>query len=771
MSKKVANSAHIAEVPQPAIAEFIDDTITPSVGSTVNPPTFLPPLSEMDKPASSNLADYEELPDMLSPLVRSMTMETTTKPFQVSHQSVVENEYVPSPENSPKFSSHRQRASTISTPSYSHDVSFQYGFRGGVVAPHLQPSHNSTPELMRHQTDLPPYAQEEDSPSHLTHKHLSMVSMESGLSFGYDVEKDFNPSQPLESQPWFHGKVPRSDAEALLHDDGDFLVRENTTMANTFTLTLRWRGVADHTLIGTTEVISTTSLMRGSTVKYQFDSGAFDSIPELIYNHLKYQIPVDTAQHTLITNPVCRPGNQGKGGMYTTNLGVYAPPSLHQRMNFSPESSPSSHSTGWSVRRRSDSPSEAARFHSLRKPASMDTPPFERLSKRLSISSGDLLESTKEDIEVSLRNVISPPPDTRGRSMTMNMLHPGGLKHSMSAGRTGQAGATRLALPDHNQGNHQRMDSFGDYELMESVSILKESPSLARKVHTPQPPQLENRDHYRTQSVSAGNSLNRSRGREKVQYAEIHYPKEGGPGVIIKPGSNSVNYAEVRFARSNTVSTSARQPHPFALYDIVPRREVTPPRKQEAGPYQSRAEVLSQRLQADPTYSTPNPSANSKRPRSAHPVTNYATIQFPRQSNPPSTHDHAHPTTSHSPGPQHVPITQTDTTLYSLPNKSRLSAKTRELNSSNDSLISGASGSHSNSPTPKHVMGASLIRSHTPSLKVHKSLPGYEALVKAHTILQNNSNDELAYHMTRTDAVNFLLAPRPGEDRDIWKER
>ena len=68
-------------------------------------------------------------------------------------------------------------------------------------------------------------------------------------------------------------------------------------------------------------------------------------------------------------------------------------------------------------------------------------------------------------------------------------------------------------------------------------------------------------------------------------------------------------------------------------------------------------------------------------------------------------------------------------------------------------------------------MGASLLHSHSTSAKVHKGLPGYEALVKVHTLLQSNSNEELAYHMTRTDAVCFMLAPRPAEDKDIWKER
>lgn len=753
---------------------------------------------------------------MVSPLSRSNTMDP--KAFHVPYQSAVENEYVPSPENSPKFSNQRNRANTIATPLNS-DFHYHYPVRGGV-ATLLQPSQHSAPELVaRQQGEYTSNSTEDDSPGPLTHKHLSIVSMESGLSFGYDVEKDFNPSQPLESQPWYHGKITRGDAEALLHDDGDFLVRENITMSNTYTLTLRWRGVADHTLIGTTEVVSTSSfLIRGSAVKYQFDSGAFDSIPELIYNHLKYQIPVDTAQHTLITNPVCRPGNPGRGGMYS-NMAGYAS-TLSYRTNLSPESSPSYSGAG---SRHSGSPSEPPRLRlakSISTSAARASPPCDRLSKHLSISSGDLLESsTKEEFTLSPRNVISPPPDTRSRAMTIS--HSSARQSGSSIGSEGRQVGPPVVQGGGDAGNHQRVDSFGDYEVMESVSILNDSPTLGTR--TPHPPQEKEGllrhspmstptphhhhphepDYSRAISVSAGNSLNRPPKRDRVKYAEIRYPKDGGPGVIINPKSSSVNYAEVRFQRPNTVSTPSQAPHPFALYDIVPpgRREATPPYKQEATPYQSRADVLANRTSNEPTYSTPNPSANLRRP-AAHPISNYVTIQFPAHSSAPSTHGHASSTDSHShtssKNPQvsssgaqlvnsQVPIRQTDTTLYALPDKSRLKAqehspkssrsralgaKTRELSSSNDSLLSNTSSNHSASPAHKHVIGSSLVNhSHATSAKVHKDLPGYEALVKVHTLLQNHSNDELAYHMTRTDAVCFMLAPRPAEDRDIWKER
>lgn len=55
--------------------------------------------------------------------------------------------------------------------------------------------------------------------------------------------------------------------------------------------------------------------------------------------------------------------------------------------------------------------------------------------------------------------------------------------------------------------------------------------------------------------------------------------------------------------------------------------------------------------------------------------------------------------------------------------------------------------------------------------KVPKSLPGHEILVGLHNTLNRSTERELAYHLTRADAVAFLLTPRPGEDKEVWKER
>lgn len=42
---------------------------------------------------------------------------------------------------------------------------------------------------------------------------------------------------PLIHQSWFHGKVERIEAEALLENDGDFLVRESKKKEGQYVLT------------------------------------------------------------------------------------------------------------------------------------------------------------------------------------------------------------------------------------------------------------------------------------------------------------------------------------------------------------------------------------------------------------------------------------------------------------------------------------------------------------------------------------------------------
>lgn len=59
----------------------------------------------------------------------------------------------------------------------------------------------------------------------------------------------FRAQEELESQTWYHGIMSRRDAEKLLKDDGDFLVRKSTTNPGSYVLTGMHNGLAKHLLL------------------------------------------------------------------------------------------------------------------------------------------------------------------------------------------------------------------------------------------------------------------------------------------------------------------------------------------------------------------------------------------------------------------------------------------------------------------------------------------------------------------------------------------
>jgi len=137
-----------------------------------------------------------------------------------------------------------------------------------------------------------------------------VASSESGLSVGFDSEDDY--STMLEAQPWYHGRMNATVSEMLVHRDGDFLVWETQSKPTSYILTLYWDGRPQHVQIDMFEVASSGSEANSTkkpAFKYHFDNGAFDSIPELVHNHLKYQIPVSKFSDGVITNPVSRPNS------------------------------------------------------------------------------------------------------------------------------------------------------------------------------------------------------------------------------------------------------------------------------------------------------------------------------------------------------------------------------------------------------------------------------------------------------------------------------
>uniref|UniRef100_A0A3B4UUI6 SHC adaptor protein 3 n=1 Tax=Seriola dumerili TaxID=41447 RepID=A0A3B4UUI6_SERDU len=105
----------------------------------------------------------------------------------------------------------------------------------------------------------------------------------------------FRAQEELEGQTWYHGKMSRRDAEKLLKEDGDFLVRKSTTNPGSYVLTGMHNGLAKHLLLVDPE----------GTVRTK--DHVFDSISHLIGHHRDNNLPIVSAGSELcLLQPVGR---------------------------------------------------------------------------------------------------------------------------------------------------------------------------------------------------------------------------------------------------------------------------------------------------------------------------------------------------------------------------------------------------------------------------------------------------------------------------------
>ncbi|TDH02118.1 hypothetical protein EPR50_G00169840 [Perca flavescens] len=105
----------------------------------------------------------------------------------------------------------------------------------------------------------------------------------------------FRAQEELQGQTWYHGKMSRRDAEKLLKEDGDFLVRKSTTNPGSYVLTGMHNGLAKHLLLVDPE----------GTVRTK--DHIFDSISHLIGHHRDNNLPIVSAGSELcLLQPVGR---------------------------------------------------------------------------------------------------------------------------------------------------------------------------------------------------------------------------------------------------------------------------------------------------------------------------------------------------------------------------------------------------------------------------------------------------------------------------------
>uniref|UniRef100_A0ABI7WMF6 SHC adaptor protein 3 n=1 Tax=Felis catus TaxID=9685 RepID=A0ABI7WMF6_FELCA len=102
--------------------------------------------------------------------------------------------------------------------------------------------------------------------------------------------------EELEGEPWYQGEMSRKEAEGLLKNDGDFLVRKSATNPGSFVLTGMHNGQAKHLLLVDPE----------GTVRTK--DRVFDSISHLINHHLENSLPIVSAGSELcLQQPVEKP--------------------------------------------------------------------------------------------------------------------------------------------------------------------------------------------------------------------------------------------------------------------------------------------------------------------------------------------------------------------------------------------------------------------------------------------------------------------------------
>ncbi|XP_065225681.1 SHC-transforming protein 1-like isoform X1 [Planococcus citri] len=104
-----------------------------------------------------------------------------------------------------------------------------------------------------------------------------------------------NSNSRLHEENWFHGSIGRQQAEALLKQDGDFLVRESQGSPGQYVLTGIQGGIKKHLLLIDPEgVVRTKDRM-------------FESVSHLINYHCQNKLPIISAESALILrNPIHR---------------------------------------------------------------------------------------------------------------------------------------------------------------------------------------------------------------------------------------------------------------------------------------------------------------------------------------------------------------------------------------------------------------------------------------------------------------------------------
>ncbi|CEF63354.1 SH2 domain-containing protein [Strongyloides ratti] len=121
--------------------------------------------------------------------------------------------------------------------------------------------------------------------------NLSLMN-ENIINYSYESEMKLQ----LQNQIWYHGLIKRIEAELLLKNDGDFLVRDSISIDGKYVLTAQWLLKPLHFQINQ-EIIN-------NMIYYKFEDEQFPSIVDLINFFRTHKRKVTLLSGCIISNPI-----------------------------------------------------------------------------------------------------------------------------------------------------------------------------------------------------------------------------------------------------------------------------------------------------------------------------------------------------------------------------------------------------------------------------------------------------------------------------------
>lgn len=100
--------------------------------------------------------------------------------------------------------------------------------------------------------------------------------------------------RPLPDQEWYHGAIPRTEAQELLRQQGDFLVRESHGKPGEYVLSVFSDDQRRHFII------------QYADSQYRFEGTGFSTIPQLIEHHFSTKQVITKKSGVVLLNPVVK---------------------------------------------------------------------------------------------------------------------------------------------------------------------------------------------------------------------------------------------------------------------------------------------------------------------------------------------------------------------------------------------------------------------------------------------------------------------------------